>query len=141
MGTDNEQYLTVLFCLYNKETQEATFLNAGHNCLPIVINNSGEVQEVEVKGIPVCNLIEHPEYKLASIHAETGDRIILYTDGITEACNTDKKPFETERVLDLIKNNLDLEGKALAKMVISEVEAYTKNPIADDMAILVAKLI
>ena len=141
LGADNEQYLTVLFCLYNKDKQEVTFLNAGHNCLPIVINNLGEVQEVEVKGIPVCNLIEHPKYKMATIQVEHGDRIILYTDGITEAFNKENKPFETERMLDLIKNNLDLEGKALVKKVVSEVEAYTKKPIADDMAIIIAKLI
>lgn len=141
LGIDKEQYLTVLFCLYNKDKKEATFLNAGHNCLPILIKSTGEVQEIEVKGMPVCNLIDRITYKTITVPAEIGDRIILYTDGITEACNADRVPFETERVLDLIKNNLDLDGKDLLNKIIEEVMAYTKKPIADDMAILVTKLI
>jgi sigma-B regulation protein RsbU (phosphoserine phosphatase) len=109
LGMDKEQYLTIMFCLYNKETKQVTFLNAGHNCLPIIIKNSGEIQEIEVKGMPVCNLARKSQHKEVTVQVETGDRIILYTDGITEACNEDKVPFETERMLRIVRDNLGLE--------------------------------
>ena len=141
LGLDKEQYLTILFCLYNKETKEVTFLNAGHNCLPILIKSSGEIQEIEVKGMPVCNLARKSQHKEVTVQVETGDRIILYTDGITEACNEDKVPFETERMLQTVRDNLGLEGKALARRVIDKAEAFSKKPAADDMAIIIAKLI
>lgn len=141
LGLDKEQYLTILFCLYNKEKKEAAFLNAGHNCLPILVTGKGEVREIEVKGMPVCNLIEKADHSVITVPIETGDRIILYTDGITEAWNEEKKSFGIERVLKTVKTNLQLDGKALAKKVIDEVEAFTKRPAADDMAILVVKLI
>lgn len=141
LGMDKEQYLTILFCLYNKETKEVTFLNAGHNCLPIIITNSGEIQEVEAKGMPVCNVARKSPHNEVAVPVEIGDRIILYTDGITEACNEDKVPYGTERVLQTVRDNIGLEGKALARKMIDEAEAFAKKPAADDMAIIVAKLI
>jgi sigma-B regulation protein RsbU (phosphoserine phosphatase) len=141
LGVDKEQYLTILLCLYDKEKKEATFLNAGHNCLPIIIRDSGEIEEVDVKGLPVCNLMKKSPHKDVTIQVETGDRIIMYTDGITEACNKEKEEYGTERVLETIKQNLDLGGKALAKKVIGEAESFSGNKLIDDMAIIVAKLI
>ena len=140
LGIEKEQYLTVLFCLYNKEKKEATFMNAGHNCLPVVISRSGEIKEVEVKGLPICNIIDKVAHMQATIPVEIGDRLMLYTDGITEASNK-KVQFGTERVLNVIKENLTLDGKDLANKIISEVEVYTKKQIEDDMAIMIAKII
>lgn len=141
LGVDKEQYLTILFCLYDKEKKEATFLNAGHNCLPIIVRNSGDIEEVEVKGLPVCNLTKKSPHKDITVSVEAGDRIILYTDGITEANNKKREEFGTDRVLDTIRNNLELDGKALAKKMINEVEAFAGKKHSDDMAIIVATLI
>jgi sigma-B regulation protein RsbU (phosphoserine phosphatase) len=141
LGMDKEQYLTILFCLYNKGTKGVTFLNAGHNCLPIIIKNSGKLREIEVKGMPVCNLARKSPHREVTVQVETGDRIILYTDGITEACNEDKVHFETERMRQTVRDNLGLEGKVLARKVIDEAEAFSKKPATDDMAIIIAKLI
>lgn len=141
LGLDKEQYLTILFCVYNKEKMEATFLNAGHNCPPALIKKSGEIREIEVKGLPVCALIKKPPHKEVTISVEPGDRIVLYTDGITEACNEDREPYGTERVLETLRENARMSGKDLAEKVIREAEAFTKKPAADDMAIIIVKLI
>ena len=141
LGLDKEQYLTILFCVYDKEKQEATFLNAGHNCLPILIKNSGEIQEVDVKGLPVCTLMKKSPHKEVTLPVETGDRIVFYTDGITEACNENREAYGTERVLETLRNGVQLDGKALAKKVISDAEVFTQRPATDDMAIIIAKLI
>jgi sigma-B regulation protein RsbU (phosphoserine phosphatase) len=141
LGLDKEQYLTIMFCVYDKEKQEATFLNAGHNCLPIIIKNTGEIQEIEVKGLPVCALMKRSPHKEVTVPVETGDRIILYTDGITEACNENREAYGTERVLETLKTNISLDGKDLAKKVITDAETFTRKPAADDMALIIAKLI
>jgi Serine phosphatase RsbU, regulator of sigma subunit len=141
LGIDSEQYLTILFCLYNKENKEATFLNAGHNCYPIYIDKSGELREIEVKGLPVCDLPQKTDHQEVTIPVESGDRIILYTDGITEACNEEKIPYNTEKVIQTLKENLQLDGKALAQKVISSAEAYTGKMMADDMALIIAEII
>jgi sigma-B regulation protein RsbU (phosphoserine phosphatase) len=141
LGVDKEQYLTILFCLYNKQEKKVSFLNAGHNCLPVLIDQSGRVREVEVKGMPVCNLMKKASYKEITVPVEPGDRIILYTDGITEACNDEKEAYGTERVLQTIRDHIDLDGKALARKVIDDAVSFTGEPVTDDMAIIVVKII
>ncbi len=141
MGVDKEQYLTILFCLYHKEKKEVTFLNAGHNCMPVLIDQAGVVREIEVTGFPVCNLMKKSLHKEITVPVETGDRIALYTDGITEACNDDKKGYGTENVLQVFRNNASLGGKDLAKKVIGAATAFAGKPAADDMAIIIAKLL
>lgn len=141
LGVDEEQYLTVMFCLYNKEKKEATFLNAGHNCMPIIVDNEGNVTEIEVKGMPVCNLLKRSSHEEITVPVEIGNRIILYTDGITEACNEAREAYGTEKVLQTVRDNIGMGGKALARKVIDEAETFTGKPAADDMAIFIAKLI
>lgn len=138
---DKEQYLTILFCLYNKETKEASFLNAGHNCPPIILKKSGEVIEPEVKGLPVCTLMKISEHKEVRLLVESGDRIIMYTDGISEAFSEENGSFGAERVIRTLKENERLKGKDLARKVIDEAQAFAKKPVADDMALIIAELI
>ncbi|MDD3169712.1 MAG: SpoIIE family protein phosphatase [Eubacteriales bacterium] len=141
LGVDKEQYLTILFCLYNQETKEATFLNAGHNCLPILLKNSGELIEAEVKGMPVCTLMKKSPHIAVTMPVETGDRIILYTDGISEACSEENRLYGAESLIRSIKENSALKGKALARKVIDDAEVFAKKPAMDDMAIIIAELI
>ena len=141
LGMDPEQYLTILFFLYNKDDGVAKFLNAGHNCMPVIIKSSGEVREIEVKGMPVCHLKSRSPHREVTIPVEPGDRVVMYTDGITEAANEAKEIFGTSRFLQTIKENSSLDGKALAKKVIDEAETFSGKPVADDMAIIVVKLL
>jgi len=140
-GVDKEQYLTILFCLYNKEKREVTFLNAGHNCMPIIARKTGEVEQIEVTGMPVCSLEHILPHKEVVIPVEPGDRIILYTDGITEGYNEKKEYYATERILEIIRNNIDLDGKVLALKVVDDAESFSKRPSADDTAIMIAKVL
>ena len=141
LGIDKEQYLTILFCLYNKDKKEITFLNAGHNCMPVIIPKSGPAKEIDIRGLPICTLIGEADHDTVTIPVTTGDRIVLYTDGITEAFNERRVPFNSEAVLKLLSENAELEGKALAETVINTVNQYTNKPAVDDMAVLVAKIL
>ena len=80
-------------------------------------------------------------HKEVTLPVETGDRIVFYTDGITEACNEEREPYGTERVLETLKNGIHLDGKDLARKVIGDAEAFTQKPATDDMAIIIVKLI
>jgi sigma-B regulation protein RsbU (phosphoserine phosphatase) len=141
LGIDKEQYLTILFCLYNKEKRKITFLNAGHNCLPVLISKSGKVKEIDISGLPICALIGESAYQTITVSVEAGDRLVLYTDGITEAFNAERVPFDASAVLRTLSAHVDLDGKELAETVINAVNEYTNLPAVDDMAILVAKIL
>jgi len=77
--------------LYNKTTRGLTLINAGHNCPPIVLENyNGEkikATEINVKGMPICGLLREANHETKTLQMEKGDRILFYTDGVTEAYN------------------------------------------------------
>lgn len=142
LGNHEEQYLTVLFCCYDKQNKTLSFLNAGHNCLPVIINKDGYVKEVVVRGMPVCNLIDQPEHQVVSIKAEPGDRVLLLTDGITEAYNHKRGiPFGSKGVAEVLEAHSHLSGSELTKKIIAAVEAYTDGSLIDDAAVVMAEIL
>jgi Stage II sporulation protein E (SpoIIE) len=76
---------------------EATLANAGH--LPPYIN--GELLSVE--GTLPLGMIENPEFSVANFHLSEGDRLVLVSDGVVEATNSENLLFGFERVQDLLK--------------------------------------
>ncbi len=138
---DKEQYLTILFCIYDREKREATFLNAGHNCFPLIIRADGKVEKIEINGLPVCKLTKRANHMQVTVPMEIGDRIVFYTDGIIEAVNPEGKAVGHETVKKIIKSNRSMNGKKKKKKVISEVSDFTKVAPKDDMAIMVAKTV
>lgn len=142
LGSHEEQYLSVLFCCYDKVKKELSFLNAGHNCLPVVISKKGYMTEVVVRGMPVCNLIDQPNHQIVSIKANKGDRVLLLTDGITEAYNRKKGlPFGSAGVAEVIRAHGQLPGSELTKKIVAAVEAYTDESLIDDAAVVMAEIL
>ena len=142
LGIDEEHYLSVLFCSYDKKKGEVTIMNAGHNCLPLIIKKDGEIEEIVVRGMPVCSLIKEPNHEQVKINVKSGDRILLYTDGITEVFSKKSdKPFGLEGIIKIIRENPELQGSALTNKIIDEVKEFASISPIDDMAILVAELL
>lgn len=143
LNVGSEQYLTILGGIYDKRTRVITFANAGHNCLPIIISKeNNEVKEVEVMGMPICSLIKEANHESIKVKLSKGDRIVLYTDGISETFNRfERKEFGSDGIIEIIKKNLDKDGKTLAAKVIEGAKAFSDTPPIDDMAILVAEIL
>ncbi len=134
----NEQYFTILCALYDKKEETVTLINGGHNCLPILVKENGEPEEILVKGLPVCGLLSRSNHQEVKVHAGKGDRLILYTDGIVEAGSPEgKEPFGLKRLLELIRREKGRDGKELAWDMIHEACSFANKKTADDMAAVV----
>jgi serine phosphatase RsbU (regulator of sigma subunit) len=87
------------------------FVNAGHNS-PMVVRKNGEIEYLESSGIPIGALNQH-SWKEKSIEIESGDYIFAFTDGITEATNSEGEQFGEERILRLLQ---DFKGRDLSDL-------------------------
>lgn len=138
LNMGKEQYISVLCGLYNKETKGLSLINAGHNCLPIVLENSKKeniVKEIKVTGMPICSLLFKSNHEIKTLQMEKGDRILLYTDGVTESYNpTDGKPFGIDGLRKVIDTNGNREGMTLANQIIQEAKNFAGTSLIDDMA-------
>lgn len=138
LNLDSEQYISVLCGLYNRETRGLSLVNAGHNCLPMVVeasNGGSTIKEISVKGMPVCRLLTRSNHEIKTLQMEKGDRILLYTDGVTEAGNIKTgKRFGTEGVYGILKEYGHGDGKLLVDRIIQEARRFGDSSPLDDMA-------
>jgi sigma-B regulation protein RsbU (phosphoserine phosphatase) len=146
LNLDKEQYISVLCGIYNRKTRGLIFVNAGHNCPPIVLENTenGEpiLTEIEVKGMPICSLLTRPNHEIRMLQMEKGDRILLYTDGILEACEPLKNmEFGIERLKQLLRKRGNKDGKQLVTSLIDEAKEYAGSSPTDDMAAVLLEVL
>ncbi len=146
LNLDREQFVSLLYGVYNKKTRGLSLFNAGHNCLPIILENGKKentrITEIKLKGMPICSLLSSPNHEVKTFQMEKGDKILLYTDGITEAFNKDKnRAFGISGLKKVIhKLGVD-EGKALAEGIIDEAKTFAGGSAMDDMAVLLLELL
>ncbi len=138
LSSNNESSMFVTFFLgvLNLKTGELLYTNAGHNP-PVVIRKNGTVNMFEkTKFIPV-GLFEDFEYGELSLQLETGDKIFLYTDGVSEAENIENKLFGEDNLMEVICDNVsDSPRELIHKMeerLALHVDGYTQS---DDITMM-----
>jgi sigma-B regulation protein RsbU (phosphoserine phosphatase) len=125
----------MIYGLLDSDENTLSYCRAGHT--PLIIQKpSGEIVIKEEGNIPV-GLTEdgnYDEYKLA---LEPGDRIILYSDGITEA-RFEGEFFGEERFYQLVKESSKFEVKKAVDHVVAGVKSWLGDePPADDITLMI----
>jgi sigma-B regulation protein RsbU (phosphoserine phosphatase) len=78
-----ETYITMLAAVINTRTRTVTFSNAGFTNPPAVIYGDS-IEKVEISGVPISNWVDDTEYEEKRVRFRSGDRLIFFSDGITE---------------------------------------------------------
>jgi sigma-B regulation protein RsbU (phosphoserine phosphatase) len=122
-------FMTVFAALYRPDTRTLSYLSAGHP--PMLLRRRGMVLTLgEGDQIPLGVLRDY-EYRNNEITLESGDLLVLYTDGITEARDRHQRMFGMERLRDFVAAGPE-SPQALCDSVIAELIAHQGGPIGDD---------
>lgn len=135
LNLDYDKYFSIFFGIYNKNTCDFKYINAGHNSVPILINNKNDIKMLKSKGYPIANIFDNVSYDVSIVNLKVGDKILLYTDGITEATNHEGIQYGVENLINSIKS----EGKVLEN-IKSSLESFSKVQ-KDDYAVLLVEII
>lgn len=141
LHTGQELYLTVMVGIYDKSTRELTLLNCGHNCLPLLDKGDGRLEEVEVYGMPICSLLSSAEHETVTLTMNPGDRILLYTDGITETTNVVGDEFGLEGILRIWDAQDIKSPQQLLAALQARVVEFSGFAPADDMTAMLVEFI
>jgi sigma-B regulation protein RsbU (phosphoserine phosphatase) len=129
-------------CLIDTDLKTLTLANAGMNKPIILSNGSVEFAKSEGPRYPL-GIFKDTQYTETTFNLKTNDLIILTTDGINEAQNTDRELFGEERLKDLLVS-LDKNRLSVAEIkdsIIDEVQRFTrKEKSRDDMTVLVVRM-
>ncbi|HPJ41666.1 MAG TPA: 7TM diverse intracellular signaling domain-containing protein [Spirochaetota bacterium] len=136
-STVNSIYMTTFFCLIERESKKLRYANAGHFYPVVFRKNTGEFFELKAQGKP---LGWFNDLKLAEeeVQLNEGDRVVFYTDGITECMNLKNELFGENRFREFIKNNAEMEPVLFSGKLIDELKTFcSSDKFNDDLCLLV----
>ena len=138
---DNDEcmFVTVFLGILEVDTGRLTYSNAGHNP-PLLYRNDGEYDWVVSKKGFVLAGMDNMKYQSNEIKLEKNDTLFLYTDGVTEAMNSDGKLFSDERLKTTLNKLKNINGKELTEGVRAEISDHVKDAAqSDDITMMVLK--
>jgi len=136
-NTDLDKFITFFYGQLDINKHTFTYCNAGHNP-PFKVSKEGKANELMVGGI-VLGMMPDLTYETGSVSLSSGDRIIMFTDGITEAAQGEEE-FGDDRVMKITQDSPDLSAQDLMDNVVNQVNEFVGDgPQADDITILVLK--
>jgi len=137
-------FITVFYGIFNKKTYSLKYVNAGHT-IPFIIRDQKISSLLGKRSVPIAifnneQLIEHKKTFFENeITLEKGSRMVLYTDGLTEARNlsTPMEDFERTTLFSVLTDKADDTPKAFIKRIYSELIKYKGDEnLEDDVCII-----
>jgi sigma-B regulation protein RsbU (phosphoserine phosphatase) len=130
--------VTFFHAVVDGETGTITFCNAGHNP-PILVRADGAVERLATGGL-VLGIDGDATYDQQRVRLERGDRLLLFTDGLTEAERADGELFEDERLVGLATQHRKLSAHQLVDRVFADVHQFTGGSFRDDATAVVVAI-
>jgi serine phosphatase RsbU (regulator of sigma subunit) len=133
--TAGEKYATVFYGLLHA-TGEFDYVNAAH-CPPMVVGPGGVLTELDTTAMPV-GLVEIAEFPSDSRKLSPGDKVVIYSDGVTEAQNAAGDFFGKQRLRDIVQARAADSSAAMHDAIQEGVAAFTEGAAqSDDITVLV----
>ena len=144
-----DKNLTLMLLDYQKldasdqNSSAAALTVSGQHESVIVVRHNGELEEIDTDelGFPVGLVKEADEfYSQQKIMLNQGDTVVLYTDGITEAANTEHELYGIERLRNLVQQHHQKDSASIKELVIENVREHIGNEkVYDDLTLIVMK--
>jgi phosphoserine phosphatase RsbU/P len=130
----SDRFITFFYAQLDGPARQLRYTNAGHNA-PIVAHKDGSHDRLRegggILGVFPVQAFDMGVYDLAS-----GDRVLLFTDGVTEACNPEGEEFGDARLLQLLEENRELSAEDLQRKILSVVAEFCRGHWQDDATLI-----
>jgi len=133
-NTSSDKFITFFAGVLDSTNSRFTYVNAGHNP-PIVFRPNGSEQLLSAGGA-VLGVFEDGSYEQAEVSLSIGDRILLYTDGVTEVMSPTGEEFGEGRLIDLVKNTATTRAAELQAAIMTNVSQFCRGNFLDDVTIV-----
>jgi len=136
--TPPERFATAFLAELAAESGKIRYANAGHNP-GLLLRASGEVEELVRTGIPL-GLLRTSEYTASEVSLQPGDRVVLYTDGITEATNPADEEYGLQRLIDACQRAGGEDVESLAVAIDEDLSSFVSGQAyADDRTLVLLR--
>ena len=126
-------FVSFFYAVIDVGRKRMTYCNAGHNP-PILCGSLGS--RTLDRGGTILGVLEDPRYEEQEIRLDSGDRILMYTDGITESRNTEGEEFGDRRLKEWLQQARSSEPGALTDALLRHVTTFCNGRFDDDLTVL-----
>jgi len=133
---DAGMFVTCWIGILNIETGELEFVNAGHN-LPLICRQGGDFEYFRSKADLPFAAMEDYSYSIQKTTLYDGERMFLYTDGVTEATNLSQQLYGEDRLRDFLNSHKGIPGRQLCDGIKYDIDTFVgEAPQFDDITML-----
>lgn len=136
-NNDEGMFATAWIGILDTRTMLLQYTNAGHN-YPVFQRKGQPCEELNtVHGLFLAGM-EYTRYKQSELQLTAGDRLLLYTDGITEAHNIKSELYGTDRLIEVLGNSENISTKQTLDSILDDVNDFSQYvPQFDDMTMVI----
>lgn len=133
-----ESYSTLVLSHFDAGQMRLFYCNAGHH--PPLLFSEGKVSGLTVGGT-VVGLFENWDFEAGDVTLRPGDLLLYFTDGVVEAANEAGEQFGTERVMEIVRENLFLTADDIQRLLLDQVFDWSGvEEQADDITVVCLKI-
>ena len=138
-NTGQDKFITFFWASLNCVAREFRYVNAGHNP-PFLLRADGSIKRLDVGGIILGLMKTMSPYQEEAITLNSGDVVVMFTDGVSEAMNAQEEDFTEERLEALLKTVRSESPARIIEAVRNALEEYTHGTAqSDDITMLVLR--
>lgn len=133
----SHRFITCFYALLDIPGRTISYSNAGH-CPPMLVREGFCLRMKE--GGPVLGIFQSPDYEQGDIELLSGDFLVFFTDGVTEAENASGEEFGEDRLTELLAAGHKLGAADLRDRIMTAVEEFTSGEPYDDATLMVVRV-
>jgi sigma-B regulation protein RsbU (phosphoserine phosphatase) len=140
-STGPNSYATFFYAQLDQHTRELRYVNAGHNA-PYLLRAGGDspVEELTTGGT-IIGMFPQTRYEEGTLALNTGDVLIVFTDGVTEALNPADEEFGEDRLKDLLRTVGPLPVEEMSARITQELKDWIQDAAQyDDLTFVLLKV-
>jgi phosphoserine phosphatase RsbU/P len=133
------KFVSFFYGVLDSKENRVTYCNAGHNP-PVLVRSHGAASELNAAG---AVLGQFPDwvYEQSEVHLGSGDALLIFTDGMVEACNQNDEAFGEERLIRIATENRGANAGRLEKLLTQAASAHCGGRFQDDASMIVVRAV
>lgn len=133
------RFTTAFLAEFDPRSRNLIYINAGHNT-PILRRASGEIERLDRGGLPL-GIQADAVYQSGEISLQSGDWLVIFTDGLVEAVNLRDEEYDEPRLMNVLQAGVSLAPDELLRRIMGDLDGFVgSTPQHDDVTCLLAKV-
>jgi phosphoserine phosphatase RsbU/P len=133
------KFISFFYAVLNPIDRQFTYCNAGHNP-PLLIRADGRSTELNAAGA-VLGQFPNWRYEQSDLQMSSGDKLVIFTDGLVEACDVDEEPFGEDTVVRIARENPRSSARDLMGLLTQAASRHCSGHFQDDASLIVLRAI